>query len=255
MRPRRRLGMELERREAVALRPSTVPSLSETWLISAPSPGSTAKPWFCAVTSTRFEPVTRTGWFAPRWPNGSLNVRRPSASATSWCPRQMPKSGARPSSSRDRLDGALELGRVAGAVADQHRRRLELEHLVGAPRAGDDDRLDAGLDEPAHDRALAAEIEHDDSRPGAERVRLAHAGLERGRRRGELRLREHPRPVEVRLRERAGVQLLGLRRAERAAHRAVLAQPPDERARVHLLERDDAAAARASPTTRAARGA
>ena len=41
--------------------PSTVPSLSETWLTSAASPGSTAKPWFWAVTSTRREPVTRTG--------------------------------------------------------------------------------------------------------------------------------------------------------------------------------------------------
>ena len=66
------------------------------------------------------------------------------------------------------LDRPVELRRVARAVADQHRGRVELEHGVGVPGAGDDDRLDAGLDEPAHDRALAAEVEHDDARAGAD---------------------------------------------------------------------------------------
>ena len=43
-------------------------------LDAACSDGTTANPWFWLVTSTR--PVARssTGWFAPRWPNGSLNV-------------------------------------------------------------------------------------------------------------------------------------------------------------------------------------
>ena len=46
-------------------------------------------------------PVARsfTGWFAPRCPNLSLYVLPPSASARSWCPRQMPKIGFLPRSS------------------------------------------------------------------------------------------------------------------------------------------------------------
>ena len=139
------------------------------------------------------------------------------------------------------LDRAVELRRVAGAVADQHRGRVELEHGLGVPGAGDDDRLDARLGEAPHDRALAAEVEHDDARAGADRERLGHARVERGRGRGELGLREHARPVEVRVGERAGVQLLRRRRAERAAHRSVLAEAADERTRVDLLQRDDAA--------------
>src|SRR4029078_9727927 len=63
-------------------RPSQVPSFSETWLTY--SSASTAKPWFCTVTSTRPLRVSRTGWFAPRWPKGSLNVSNPSASPSSW---------------------------------------------------------------------------------------------------------------------------------------------------------------------------
>ena len=138
------------------------------------------------------------------------------------------------------LDRPVELSRVAGAVADQHRRRVELEHGLGVPGAGDDNRLDARLDEPPHDRALAAEVEHDDARTCADRERLGHAGVERGWGRGELGLCEHARPVEVRLGERVGVQLLRRRCAERAAHGAVLAEAADERTRVDLLQRDDA---------------
>ena len=159
------LGVELQGLEAVARRPSTVPSLSETWLTSAGSPGATAKPWFCAVTSTRFVPVTRTGWFAPRWPNGSLNVSRPSASPTSWWPRQMPKRDA-PEEAAHRLDQAVELGGIARAVADEHRGRFELEHRVGVPGAGT---TTASTPDSARRRTieLAAEIEHDDARARA----------------------------------------------------------------------------------------
>ena len=63
---------------------------------------ATAKPWFCDVTSTRPVSCSSTGWFAPRWPKRSLNVSRPSARASSWWPRQMPKSG-RSSSSMTRM--------------------------------------------------------------------------------------------------------------------------------------------------------
>ena len=140
------------------------------------------------------------------------------------------------------LDRPVELGGVAGAVADQDRGGLELEHRVRVPAAGHDDRLDPRLDEAADDRALAAEVEHDDPRAGADAERLRHTGVERGRGRGEAGLLQHPWPVEVRLGQRAGVQLLDRRSAERAAHRTVLAQAADERARVDLLERDDTAA-------------
>ena len=116
-----------------------------------------------------------------------------------------------------RLDRAVELRRVAGAVADQHRRRVELEHGLGVPRAGHDDCLDARLGETPHDRALAAEVEDDDAWAGADGERLRHARVERRRGRCELGLREHARPVEVRVGERAGVQLL--RRAVPSAQR------------------------------------
>ena len=61
----------------------------------------------------------------------------------------MPNSGTRPRRSRTVVDGPVELGRIAGAVADQHRCRLQGQHCVGVPRARDDHRLDARLDEPA----------------------------------------------------------------------------------------------------------
>ena len=43
-----------------------------------------------------------TGWFTPRWPNFILNVRPPSASPSSWCPRQIPKIGTLPEQARER---------------------------------------------------------------------------------------------------------------------------------------------------------
>src|SRR5437899_2645834 len=62
--------------------------------------GPVCKPWFWLVTSTRPDARSRTGWFAPRCPNGSLKVSCPAASASSWWPRQIPSSGTRPISSR-----------------------------------------------------------------------------------------------------------------------------------------------------------
>ena len=61
---------------------------------------STQKPWFWLVISTRPVSRLRTGWFAPRWPNLSFHVFAPSASASSWWPRQMPKVGTSPAISR-----------------------------------------------------------------------------------------------------------------------------------------------------------
>ena len=143
--------------------PSQVPSFSETCEMS-PS-AITAKPWFCTVTSTRPVSTSRTGWFAPRWPNGSLNVLWPSASPSSWWPRQTPKSGTRPSRLPDRLDLLDEHRRVARAVPDQHDARVGLEDRVGVPGARHDVRLDARVREPPRDRVLHAEVDDDDPRP------------------------------------------------------------------------------------------
>src|ERR687891_106950 len=92
------------------------------------------------------------------------------------------------------LDLVAELGRVAGAVADEDRSRLELEQGVRLPRAGDDDGLDAARGQAADDRALAAEVEHDDPWTGADRIRLRRAGIERRRGREQLRPRPAPPP-------------------------------------------------------------
>ena len=66
MRAGRGLGVELERLEAVAAQALDGAVVERDVADLGASPGATAKPWFCAVTRTRFEPVTRTGWLAPR---------------------------------------------------------------------------------------------------------------------------------------------------------------------------------------------
>ena len=182
----------------------------------------TAKPWFCTVTSTRPVSTSRTGWFAPRWPNGSLKVLWPSASPSSWWPRQTPNSGTRPSSCADRLDLVDEHRRVAGAVADQHRR-------AGRPRGSRRRPTSPGTTyastpasrEPVRDRALHAEVDDDDARARADRVRLLRPRLARQR-----------VAVDERLGERALAQLLDRRVAERAAQHAAVADLAHERARV-----------------------
>ncbi len=67
------------------------------------------------------------------------------------------------------------------------------------------------------------------ARPAADRVRLGrpHLAVERP-------------SVDGRLGQRAGVELLDGLLAERAAKHALVADPSDDRARVHLLERDHA---------------
>ena len=129
----------------------------------------------------------------------------------------------------DRLDLVGEHGRVAGAVRDQHDARLGLEDRVGVPRARHDVGLEPGVGEPARDRALRAEVDDDDARPGADRVRLGRADL----------AVERP-AVDERLGERARVELLDRRVAERAAQHAAVADLPHERPRVDAGERDDA---------------
>src|SRR5262249_51392051 len=78
-------------------RPSSVPSFRfqcestprprSVWTV-APSlrhpAGSTANPWLCDVIAMRPDSTSFTGWFTPRWPNRSLKVRPPRASASTW---------------------------------------------------------------------------------------------------------------------------------------------------------------------------
>ena len=108
----------------------------------------------------------------------------------------------------DRLHLVDEDGGVAGAVRDEDGARPRLEDRVGVPPARHDVRLDAALGEAARDRALRAEVDDDDPRPGADRVRLlgADGAVERA-------------AVDRRLRERAGVERVGVAVAERAAER------------------------------------
>ena len=184
-----------------------MPSFSETCETS--SSARTAKPWFWTVTSTRPVARSRTGWFAPRWPNGSLNVSWPSASPRSWWPRQMPNSGTCAEQVADRLDRADEHGRVAGAVRDQHRAR---------PRRRGSRRRPTSRGTTSTSSPAAA------SRRGIERFQPRSTTTTRGPAPTAYGSRvptcavERP-AVDRRLRERARVELLDRRVAERAAQR------------------------------------
>ena len=146
-----------------------------------------------------------------------------------------------------RLDRPVELGRVARAVADEDGRRVELEDGVRIPGAGNDDGLERRPREPPHDRALAAEVER--RRRAGRRRRVygsrVHASSAGG---GEA----SSGSASIRGQSRCGCASAracsssGGAVAERAAQGAVRAQPPHERARVDLLERDDAPRARAT---------
>ena len=240
MRAGRRLGMELERREAVALKPFDGAVVQRDVADLRGVAGLDRE----AVVLGGHEHAPRAG-HAHRMVRAAVSERKLERPQAEREPDELvaeadAEERRAAEQVADGLHRPVELGRISRAVADQHRRRLELQHGLRVPRPWDDHGLEARLDEPADDRVLAAEVEQDDPRTGADGVRLGYARLERGRRRGELRLGEHPRPVDVGLRERAGVQLLGRGAPERAAHGAVVAQTPHERSRVDLLERDDA---------------
>ncbi len=138
----------------------------------ATSAASTQKPWFCAVTSTRPLSRSSTGWFAPRWPNGSFDVVKPVARPSSWWPRQIPSTGTRPSElAHDRRLG-LERLRVAGPVREEHAVVGGELVRVDVVRIHRDGRARAR--EAAQDRPLAAVVDDGDARRAgvAEDVRL-----------------------------------------------------------------------------------
>src|SRR5262249_59473113 len=107
-------------------------------------------------------------------------------------------------------------------------------------RAGDDVRLEAGRRGALRDRALRAEVDDGDTRAGSDGERLLRADL----------AVERP-AVDRRLGERARVQLVDRRVAERAADDALVADPAHERARVDPCEGDDAALAQPACELRA----
>src|ERR1700693_483782 len=96
-------------------------------MVCAPPGPTAAKPWFCEVISTR--PVCRslTGWFAPWWPNGSLNVSRPTA---------------------------RQSRRGAGAVGQEDRIGILGEQPLGRRGTRVERHAGAALDELAHHRGL-----------------------------------------------------------------------------------------------------
>ena len=78
------------------------PSLRLIWVMSAAVPSesaSTAKLWFWLVISITPDARFFTGWFPPWCPNAILETSAPTASESSWWPRQMPKIGTAPTSS------------------------------------------------------------------------------------------------------------------------------------------------------------
>ncbi len=126
--------------------------------------GSTAKPWFWEVMMTC--PVERscTGWFAPRWPNFSLNVVAPSASPSSWWPETDPEDGlARVDERLDRPDRPGQRRGIAGPVREEDAVGLALQDLVGRGRRRKHrDATGARLQE-THDVALHAVVDGRDA--------------------------------------------------------------------------------------------
>ena len=111
-------------------------------------------------------PVVRslTGWLAPRWPRSILRVLPPSASASSWWPRQMPNSGTLlVEHALDRRHGvAAGRRRIARAVRQEHAVGLVAQDVLGGRRRRHHRDLAAGVGEAAQDVALGAVVDGDD---------------------------------------------------------------------------------------------
>ena len=148
--------------------PSTVPSLSETWLTSAAVAGLDGEAVVLRGDEDALRPGDAHGVVGAAVAERELERLQAEREPDELVAEADPVERDAAEQLAHGLDRPVELGRVAGAVADEHGGRLELEHGVGVPGAGDDDGLDARLDEPPHDRALAAEVEHDDARAAAD---------------------------------------------------------------------------------------
>jgi hypothetical protein len=230
-RPRRRLGVELDAREAVALEPLARPVVERhvrDVVVGQDGEAVVLDGDEHAAGGEVADGVVRAA-VAEGKSERLVPEREPEQLVAEADPvhRHLPEQRA------DRLDLVDEDGRVAGAVRDEHGARPRLEDRVGVPPARHDVRLDPGGGEARRDRALRAEVDHDHARPGADGVRLlgADGAVERA-------------AVDRRLGERAGVERLLVSVSQRTAERLVrVADPLHERARVDGGERDHAAVA------------
>ena len=129
------------------------------------------------VISTRPSSSRFTGWLAPRWPWNILLVLPPTASASIWCPRQMPNSGFLVSSilpdHRHRIFARRR--RVARAVRQEEAVRLVRHDLFERRGRRNDRHPGSGLDQQGpEDVALVAIIHRNDV--GARILPLPRAG-------------------------------------------------------------------------------
>ena len=170
MRPGARLGVVLDaerragrsaRSRNCCRRTATRGSRGRCW--ACPS-RSTAKPWFMLVISTAPSASRLTGWLAPRWPWNIFDVFPPTASASSWWPRQMPNSGffglQHLADHRNRIFAGR--GGVARAVGQEEAVGLVRHDLLEARARGHHRHPRPGLDQVAEDVALGAIIDRDD---------------------------------------------------------------------------------------------
>src|SRR5262249_34778416 len=176
-----------------------------------------------------------------RWQKWSLNVSWPSASPINWCPRQTPKSGTAPS--RFRIVSTWSV-RTAGSPGP----------LAISTTRGFVSRIASASHEPgttyASRPACARRCGIERFEPRSTTVTRGPAPTENGSCAPTWRSSERP-AVDRRLGERARVQLVDRRVAERAADDALVADPAHERARVDPCEGDDAALAQPACELRA----
>ena len=141
--------------------PSTVPSYSEIAVASESSVGVHRE----SVVLRGDEHAARTGarapgWFAPRWPKGSLKVSCPVARPSSWWPRQIPKTGVRPRRSRTT---AVSSTSGSGSPGPFERTTPSWRgERVGVDRVRVDRHRRARSGEPAEDRLLRPVVDDRD---------------------------------------------------------------------------------------------
>ena len=175
------------------------------------------------------------GWLAPRWPNRSLNVSRPSACPSSWWPRQIPNSGTAPTD-RAHLDTqpGVPPGRPGRSRARSRRAAVASTWVAGVSHGNTVTRAPASRSMP-HDRALDAVVEHRDVR----RARAPRPGA-----RSTCGRDTWPRQRLARHRRR---------RADQLEHLGIAAVPVDTAARTEPPSRSRRVMARVStpcrPTT------
>ena len=114
--------------------PSITPSLRLTWVTSALGTEPSADREVVVLAGDLDRAGARgaaPGGCRRGGRTGSLTVAPPSAVASSWWPRQMPKTGTSPSRPPDGLDGVGHGGRVAGTVGQEHAVGLAGQHVGG----------------------------------------------------------------------------------------------------------------------------